>query len=221
MSESVRLRQECRLGRRQRVLETDRQPYRVCRKATKVRNVVERLFATLKKWKFLRYEHDIHYDPEKIHDIWLIICCFHNAFGNPLYSDLTNQEEDAERIMGKQHITKNVIKSREAKLKSGWKQQKVPELQQQQRCGLIPKFNLKSLRKLCNGPYQLKLAVPYCRHANKVKFMRHKESAKKWKEWNTIRTVGIVSRHSRNDASKKMYQVYHRARAGFLIPVVL
>ena len=68
-------------------------------RCTKVRNVVERLFSKLKKYKFLRSEHAIQYDPFKVRIIFKIVCSFHNAFGAPLYSDTTEQTEDCARIM--------------------------------------------------------------------------------------------------------------------------
>ena len=148
------------------------------RKATKVRNVVERLFAQVKKWRLLRYEHDIHYDPMKIHHIFLIVCSFWNAFGSPLYADLSAQDEDTEYILSKQHITTNQLATAEAKESSGWSALKDKPLRK-----IVPKFNLQHLRRLCCGPYQLHLAIPYFQHAQHIKYIQHTGKSKTKSRW--------------------------------------
>ena len=164
---------------------------------------MERLFAKLKKWKFLRYEHDIHFDPEKIHEIFECICSFHNEFGSPLYRDYSRQNEDVQRILDTE-CDVNDIEEHEAKEASGWKGQKVSDLMVLDDRDIIPDFDISALRKLCCGSYQMQLAIPYYRHSNNIKFMRHDNWPK------SLRTDGIVSRHSRNDVNKTQYRVYHR-----------
>ena len=180
--------------------------YTLHRKITKVRNVVERLFARIKQWKILRYEHDIHYDPSKIHLIFRVICSFHNAFGSPLYKSYDDMNRDTERILSSENMT-NILVQEEGNTTSGWKGVK-PEQLPTLKGTVVPDFSLKDLRKLACGPYALKLAIPYYRHANNIKYMQHSDYP------NSLRCVGIISRHSRNDASKSKYRVYHRFDPG-------
>lgn len=177
------------------------------RKITKVRNVVERLFARLKQWKILRYEHDIHYDPSKIHIVFKIMCSFHNAFGSPLYKSYEEMDQDADRILQCQNMT-NILVDEEGKTASGWKGIKPDQLHTLKETKVVPDFELTDLRRLACGPYALKLAIPYYHHANNVKYMLHSKYP------NSVRTVGIVSRHTRNDVSKTQYRVYHRFDPG-------
>lgn len=165
--------------------------------------MIERLFGKIKKWLFLRYEHSIQYNPYKVHLIFEIICSFHNAFGCSLYKDLTDQNRDTDRILVSNDDT-NVVAEKEAKQKRGWVGQKVEALQGLKAAGTIPDFDLAALRALACGPYVLRLAIPYYRHAANIKHMRHANHP------NSIRTDGIISRHSRNDVNKKAYRVYHR-----------
>ena len=176
--------------------------YNYCRRITAVRNVVERLFSLLKKWTFLRYEHSIHYDPYKVHLIFQIVCSFHNAFGGSLYQNNEQREKDIDQILTAETDT-NVLFEEESKTKSGWVGQKEPDLKRL-RDSIMPEFSLEDLRTLAAGPYVLRLAIPYYQHANKIKYMRHKNHPY------TIRTDGIISRHTRNDANKLQYKVYHR-----------
>ena len=96
----------------------------------------------------------------------------------------------------------NDIATIEHKTKSGWSHQSAEHLKEK---GIVPEFDLKGIRKLCCGPYALRLAIPYYRHAKKIKYMMHKE-----KHAYTIRCDGVISRHSRNNANRRSYKVYHR-----------
>ena len=176
------------------------------RKITKVRNVVERLFARIKQWKILRYEHDIHYDPSKVHLIFRVICSFHNAVGSPLYNSYDDMNRDAERILACENMT-NMLAQSEGKTTSGWKGVKPQDLPRLKGT-VVPDFSLQDLRKLACGPYALQLAIPYYRHANNIKHMVHHSHP------NSVRCVGVISRHSRNDVSKTKYRVYHRFDTG-------
>lgn len=168
--------------------------------------MVERLFALLKKWRFLRYEHSINFDPLKVHRIFVIICGFHNAFGRSLYSDETQQNLDVDHILNSE-TADNVVARSEAQKTRGWKGQTADSLNVLEVNEIIPHFDVHDLRRLAGGPYQLTLAIPYYRHSPTVKFMRHDDCPC------SIRTDGIVSRHSRNDVDVTRYKVYHRFSA--------
>ena len=168
--------------------------------------MVERLFALLKKWLFLRYEHSINFSPLKVHEIFVIICGFHNAFGCSLYLDETQQIEDAERIINGE-TEKNDVELKESKTTNGWRGQKIADLMDMEDEGIIPDFDVAAIRRLAGGPYQMHLAIPYYRHSKdqNLKFMVHS------KHPHSIKTMGIVSRHSRNnDDGVTRYQIYHR-----------
>ena len=44
------------------------------------------MFGRIKKWKILRYEHSIQFDPVKMMKIFRIIAACMNDFGSDLYS---------------------------------------------------------------------------------------------------------------------------------------
>ena len=50
----------------------------------------------------------------------------------------------------------------EHKTKSSWSQQSAEHLKEK---GILPEIDLKGIRKLCCGPYALRLAIPCYRHA--------------------------------------------------------
>ena len=113
---------------------------------------------------------------------------------------------DTDRILACENMT-NILVQAEGNTTSGWKGVK-PEHLPTLKGTVVPDFSLTDLRKLACGPYPLTLAIPYYRHANNIKYMRHSRYP------NSIRCVGIISRHSRNDVSKTKYRVYHRFDPG-------
>ena len=124
-----------------------------------------------------------------------------------MYENYDDQNKDVTQILQAEyaHKTENKVAENEAKVTRGWSTQPTSSLMDMYDDDIIPDFDLKDLRRLAGGPYQLRLAIPYYRHSQNVKFMANNLCP------NTIKTMGIVSRHSRNDDSNvTRYQVYHR-----------
>ena len=172
----------------------------LARFVTKIRNVVERLFAVLKRFRILRYVHSNNYLPLKIHQIFTIICSLHNAFGNPLYKDNGESMENDVIEMRRRQQLENDIAESEA-VDTGWtggSRDKFEELE------FIPDFDLSDVRKLACGPYVLSLAARYFNHAKKVIYRYHPDHP------HSIQVTGIISRHSKNDENVKGYTVYIR-----------
>ena len=178
----------------------------IYRKVTKIRNVIERVFAKIKKWKILKATQSIQYSPFKLHQIFEIVCSFHNAFGCSLYINEQDQLTDAKLMNERINIEIPNIYCTEAAI-SGWTTKPINYINT---LDIIPEFDLKLLRSLCCGVYPLTLAIPYYQHANNVKYMIHKRFP------NTVRCDGIVSRHTRNNNNPKQYKIYFKFKQEFL-----
>ena len=163
--------------------------------------MVERCFGRIKKWKLLRYEHSIHYQPVHIFEIWSIIAACMNDFGEDLYSSdgLEQMKIDSERIMGKINVL-NDIPTTEVLTTSGWKGLKI-----QRDYDFIPNYSLTSIRDFCTGIYVYNQAKAYNSHAKNVRFLKHRNHPFSLKVW------GIKGKMSRNDTkSGGDYCVYFR-----------
>ena len=136
-----------------------------------------------------------------MHQIFEIICSFHNAFGNPLYRDNGQaMVEDVSEMKRRQSQLENDVHENEA-VDTGWNR---GNLEKFKKLDMIPEYDLTDLRKLACGPYVLGLAAKYFQHSKNVIYRHHKDYP------DSIQITGIISRHSKNDENVSGYTVYIR-----------
>ena len=146
----------------------------------------------------LRYEHSIHYGPEKMFKIFSIVAAICNDVLPPLYSAdaLRSMQEDATRIVSRMRIENNVAK---ADKKKGWTGIDFKTKAK------VPDFSLDDVRKYSGSSYLMRMAKGYIFHAKKIRFQFLRKAK------NTVRVYGIIGKMSRNDnKSPQKYTIIHR-----------
>ncbi len=177
------------------------------------------MFARIKKWYILRFEHSIHFDPAKIVKIFNIIAACLNDFGNPMYAPqkLQQMTVDCGRIMDRLDVV-NDIDIKEKLVTKPW-----TGVRFQDHSDFVPNFDLDDLRNYSTSAYIIDCCKYYAYHskkAKKINFMYHK--LRKGTQRNpltdeeitnhelckhTMKVVGMCGKMARHDTNPTTYQV--------------